>query len=57
LETVLTQIADSLEKETWRKLDLFVRLLEPLMLIVLAAFVLLVVIALLLPVLKMSMTV
>ena len=57
LESVLTQIADSLEKETWRKLDLFVRLLEPLMLIVLAGIVLVVVIALLLPVLKMSMTV
>lgn len=57
LETVLTQIADSLEKETWRKLDLFVRLLEPLMLIVLAGIVLVIVIALLLPVLRMSMTV
>lgn len=57
LETVLTQIADSLEKETWRKLDLFVRLLEPLMLIVLAGIVLVIVIALLMPVMRMSMTV
>ena len=32
LETVLTNIADSLEKETWRRLDLFVRLLEPVLL-------------------------
>lgn len=55
LETVLPQIADSLENQTWRRLDLFVRLLEPLMLLILAGIVLMVVIALLLPVLKMSM--
>jgi general secretion pathway protein F/type IV pilus assembly protein PilC len=54
LETVLPQIADSLERDTWRRLDLFVRLLEPLMLLLLAGVVLLVVIALLVPVLKMS---
>jgi general secretion pathway protein F/type IV pilus assembly protein PilC len=57
LETVLPHIADTLERDTWRRLDLFVRLLEPLMLLVLATIVLLVVIALLVPVLKMSMTV
>lgn len=57
LETVLTQIADSLEKQTWRKLDLAVRLLEPLLLVVLAIIVLIVVMALLLPVLKMGTTV
>lgn len=56
LETVLTQIADSLEKQTWRKLDLAVRLLEPLLLVVLAIIVLLVVMALLLPVIKMGGT-
>lgn len=54
LETVLPQIADTLERDTWRRLDLFVRLLEPLMLLVLAGIVLMVVIALLVPVLKMS---
>jgi len=54
LETVLPQIADSLERDTWRRLDLFVRLIEPLMLLLLAGVVLLVVIALLVPVLKMS---
>jgi general secretion pathway protein F/type IV pilus assembly protein PilC len=54
LETVLAQISDSLERDTWRRLDLFVRLLEPLMLVLLAGVVLLVVLALLLPVLKMS---
>jgi general secretion pathway protein F/type IV pilus assembly protein PilC len=57
LETVLPHIADTLERDTWRRLDLFVRLLEPLMLLVLAGIVLAVVIALLVPVLKMSMTV
>lgn len=54
LETVLPHIADTLERDTWRRLDLFVRLLEPLMLLILAGVVLLVVIALLVPVLKMS---
>lgn len=57
LETVLTQIADSLEKQTWRKLDLSVRLLEPLLLVILAIVVLIVVMALLLPVIKMGSTV
>jgi general secretion pathway protein F/type IV pilus assembly protein PilC len=57
LETVLPHIADSLERDTWRRLDLFVRLLEPLMLLLLAGVVLVVVIALLVPVLKMSTTV
>ena len=54
LEKVLPHIAESLERDTWRRLDLFVRLLEPLMLLILAGVVLLVVIALLVPVLKMS---
>jgi type II secretory pathway component PulF len=54
LETVLPQVADTLERDTWRRLDLFVRLLEPLMLLFLAGIVLLVVIALLVPVLKGS---
>jgi general secretion pathway protein F/type IV pilus assembly protein PilC len=54
LESVLPHIADTLERDTWRRLDLLVRLLEPLMLLILAAIVLVVVIALLVPVLKMS---
>jgi general secretion pathway protein F/type IV pilus assembly protein PilC len=54
LETVLPHVADTLERDTWRRLDLFVRLIEPLMLLLLAGVVLLVVIALLVPVLKMS---
>ena len=35
------RIADGLERRTWRQLDLFVRLLEPLMLLLLALVVLL----------------
>lgn len=57
LDKVLVEIADGLEKTTFRRLDLVVRLLEPLMLLVLATIVLIVVIALLMPVIKMSGTV
>jgi type II secretory pathway component PulF len=56
LDQVLVDIANGLEKSTSRKLDLFVRLLEPIMLLILAGFVLFVVFALLLPVIKMSST-
>lgn len=54
LENVLINVADSLERRTWRQIDLAVRLLEPLMLLLLASVVLVLVVALLLPVLKMS---
>ena len=54
LETVLIDIANGLEKRTSRQLELFVRLLEPIMLLVLAGFTLIVVAGLLLPVFKMS---
>jgi general secretion pathway protein F/type IV pilus assembly protein PilC len=54
LENVLLNVADSLEKTTWRKLDLAVRLIEPILLLILAAAVLVVVIALLLPMIRMS---
>jgi type II secretory pathway component PulF len=54
LETVLVQIAEGMEKRTERQLDLFVRLLEPMMLLVMAGVTLLVVAGLLLPVFKMS---
>lgn len=57
LDTVLTDIADGLERRTARQLDLMVRLLEPIMLLVLAGVVLVVVIALLLPIMKMSSTI
>lgn len=54
LETVLISIAEGLEKRTSRQLDLFVRLLEPMMLLVMAALTLIVVLGLLLPVFKMG---
>ncbi|NOY41558.1 MAG: type II secretion system F family protein [Planctomycetes bacterium] len=57
LEKVLTDIAEALEKQTWRRLDLVVRLVEPLMLLVMASAVLLIVVALLLPMLKSAMAI
>jgi type II secretory pathway component PulF len=51
---VLVNIAEGLEKETTRRLDLMVKLLEPLMLMVMALVVLIVVVALLLPIMKMG---
>ncbi|MGE0758937.1 MAG: type II secretion system F family protein [Pirellulaceae bacterium] len=56
LDTVLVEIADGLEARTQRNLELAVRLLEPLMLLILAGVVLIVVLALLLPAIKMSTT-
>jgi general secretion pathway protein F len=50
LEQVLLDIADGMERRTYRRLELFVRLLEPLLLLVLAVMVLFLVIALLMPV-------
>lgn len=57
LEKVLIDIADGLEKRTSRQLELFVRLLEPVMLLVMAVATLLIVAGLLLPVFKMSSTI
>jgi general secretion pathway protein F/type IV pilus assembly protein PilC len=57
LEVVLINIATGLDKRTGRQLELFVRLLEPVMLLVMAAITLLVVAGLLLPVFKMGSTV
>jgi len=54
LETVLVDISEGLEKRTSRQLDLFVRLLEPVMLLIMAAVTLIVVVGLLLPVFKMG---
>lgn len=54
LDTVLVNIAERLEKDTVKKLDLMVKLVEPLMLMIMAAIILVVVIALLLPVMKMG---
>jgi type II secretory pathway component PulF len=57
LDRVLVEVANSLESRTVRQLDLMVRLLEPLMLMVLAGIVLCVVIALLMPIIRMSQTI
>jgi general secretion pathway protein F len=54
LEKVLLDIAQALDRRTSRQLDLFVRLLEPVMLLVMAGLVLTVVVGLLLPIFKMS---
>jgi len=56
LENVLIGVADNLERRTSRKIDLLVRLLEPVLLLVMAAVVVFVIAALLLPVLNMSST-
>ena len=57
LDTVLVEIADGLERRTTRRMDLAVRLIEPIMLLILAGIVLMVVMALLMPVIKMSSTI
>lgn len=54
LETVLVKVADSTERRTTRQLDLFVRLLEPIMLLMMAGITLMVVLALLMPFLQQS---
>jgi general secretion pathway protein F/type IV pilus assembly protein PilC len=54
LEKVLLDVANGLEKRTNRHLELFVRLLEPLMLLFMAGLILIVVAGLMLPVFKMS---
>jgi general secretion pathway protein F len=54
LENVLVQIADSNEVRTGRLIDLAVRLLEPILLVIMAAVVLLIALALLIPILTLS---
>lgn len=54
LEKVLVDIAESMERRTYRYLELFVRLLEPAMLLVMALLILFVMLGLLLPVLQSS---
>jgi general secretion pathway protein F/type IV pilus assembly protein PilC len=54
LENVLIGISESLEKRTNRQLDLFVRLLEPIMLLVMAVITGTIVAALLIPIFKIS---
>jgi type II secretory pathway component PulF len=54
LEKVLVDIANALEKRSARQLELFVKLLEPFMLLFMAAIILVVVMGLLLPVFRMG---
>ncbi len=54
LDNVLITVADSYEARTGREIDLAVRLLEPVMLIIMAVVVGLIAAALLLPILNMS---
>ncbi len=54
LEEVLIDVADNLERRTNRELDIAVRMLEPLLLMIMAGIVLFVVIALLLPIMQSS---
>ena len=54
LETVLVNIAESIEKEIAKKLDVLVSLLEPMMLLMLAGGVFFIIVGLLLPVFKMT---
>jgi general secretion pathway protein F len=57
LEKVLLKVSDSLERRTIRTLELLVKLVEPLMLFVMAGVVLVVVLGLLLPIFNMGKTV
>ncbi|GHT16124.1 hypothetical protein FACS1894170_13570 [Planctomycetales bacterium] len=54
LDGVLIDISASLEKRNWRALDLAVRFIEPMMLIILGSVILFLVLALMLPIFKMS---
>jgi type II secretory pathway component PulF len=54
LDDVLINVSENLEKNTLRKLDMMVKLVEPLMLVVMAGIIMIVVIALLLPIMKMG---
>ena len=56
LEEVLIEISDNLERDAQLRLELFVRLLEPVMLFLIAGLILFVVAALLLPIFQSSGT-
>ncbi|MEE8156200.1 MAG: type II secretion system F family protein, partial [Phycisphaerales bacterium] len=57
LPEVLTTIADTLEKRIDRMLSLFVRLMEPMLLLALAGVVLFIFVALIVPMLQLSATI
>jgi len=52
LEQVLINIAENMERRTYRQLDLFVRLLEPILLMIMAAVIVFVAAGLLMPVIQ-----
>jgi general secretion pathway protein F len=54
LDTVLVNVSDNLERTTFRRLETVIRLVEPVMLLILAGLVMFVVLALMLPVMNMS---
>ena len=54
LDTVLVQIADTNEVRTARNIDIAVRVLEPVLLMLMAAMVLVIALALLVPILSIS---
>lgn len=54
LEKVLVEIANTQEERTARQIDLFVRMLEPLLLLLMGFMVMMIAVALLLPILKIS---
>lgn len=56
LEKVLVGIANTQEERTGRQIELFVRLLEPLMLLLMGMMVMTIAIALLLPIMKLATT-
>lgn len=55
LESVLVKIADTIERQTARKVDIMVRLIEPFMLLFLAVSVFYIILALLLPIFQMKL--
>lgn len=54
LDKVMVQISDSLERTTFRRMDILVRLLEPMMLLLMAGVVFFIVLALMVPLLSSS---
>ena len=50
LDSVLVNIAENMERQTTRRLELMVKLIEPLLLMIMAGVVLVIVIALLMPI-------
>ncbi|MFK7734682.1 MAG: type II secretion system F family protein [Pirellulaceae bacterium] len=57
LDRVMIQVADSLERTTFRRMDVLVRLLEPMMLLLMAGIVFFIVLALMVPLLSSAGTV